>query len=413
MCQIMAAQAYGKPPRMGNCGAQWPPLRNAAHHVRLPGKDRGGATRYSAYSAPLLPAPMSTTTVRHTNQLIDETSPYLLQHAHNPVDWFPWTDGALEKARREDKPILLSIGYSACHWCHVMEQESFEDEGVAGLMNALYVCIKVDREERPDLDRIYQLAHQMLAQRPGGWPLTMFLSPEDHIPFFGGTYFPNTARYGMPAFDDVLRRVAGYFREHRSEIATHNTAMHNAFGHMQSDAPEPGVRPTPELLAAAGRELEAHFDAREGGWGGAPKFPHPTSIERCLRQWASIPRAPDRAALAMAGHTLSAMALGGIYDQIGGGFCRYSVDQHWMIPHFEKMLYDNAQLLVLYCDAALATGQKLYRQVATETAEWLMREMQSGEGGYYSTLDADSEGQEGKFYVWTQEELREILDDDE
>ncbi|MDA8362990.1 MAG: thioredoxin domain-containing protein [Gammaproteobacteria bacterium] len=356
---------------------------------------------------------MSSTTARHTNRLIDETSPYLLQHAHNPVDWFPWGAEAHEKARSEDKPILLSIGYSACHWCHVMEQESFEDEAVAGLMNTLYVCIKVDREERPDLDKIYQLAYQMLAQRPGGWPLTMFLSPDDHTPFFGGTYFPNAPRYGMPAFTDILRRVATYFRDQRSEITAQNTAIRNAFGRIQPGAPEPGLLPGPELLAAARRELAEHFDAREGGWGGAPKFPHPTNIDRCLRQWASAPREPDLGALAMARHTLSAMALGGIYDQIGGGFCRYSVDQHWMIPHFEKMLYDNAQLLALYCDAAIATGDELFRRVATETAEWLMREMQSADGGYYSTLDADSEGREGKFYVWTKEELRTILSDDE
>jgi len=356
---------------------------------------------------------MSPTTVPHTNRLIDETSPYLLQHAHNPVDWFPWCAEALEKAGREDKPILLSIGYSACHWCHVMEHESFEDEEVAGVMNALYVCIKVDREERPDLDRIYQLAHQMLAQRPGGWPLNMFLSPDDQTPFFGGTYFPNTARYGMPAFIDVLRRIASFYREHRGEIGKQNATVRNAFRNMEPAAPEPGLRVSPELLAAARRELEQHFDPRDGGWGGAPKFPHPTSIERCLRQWASNPAAPDRGALAMAEHTLRAMALGGIYDQVGGGFCRYSVDQHWMIPHFEKMLYDNAQLLTLYSDAAIATGDDLFRRVATETGEWLMREMQSPEGGYFSTLDADSQGHEGSFYVWTKDELRAILGDDE
>ena len=356
---------------------------------------------------------MSSTIVPHTNRLINETSPYLLQHAHNPVDWFPWCAEALEKARREDKPILLSIGYSACHWCHVMEHESFEDEEVASVMNALYVCIKVDREERPDLDRIYQLAHQMLAQRPGGWPLNMFLSPDDQTPFFGGTYFPNTARHGMPAFVDVLRRIASFYREHRGEIGEQNAAVRNAFQHMEPAAPEPGLVVGPELLAAARRELEQHFDPRDGGWGGAPKFPHPTSIERCLRQWAANPAAPDRAALAMAEHTLRAMALGGIYDQVGGGFCRYSVDQHWMIPHFEKMLYDNAQLLMLYSDAAIATGDDLFRRVATETAEWLMREMQSPEGGYYSTLDADSQGHEGSFYVWSKDELRAILSDDE
>ncbi len=356
---------------------------------------------------------MCSATTHRTNSLIGETSPYLLQHAHNPVDWFPWGDAALEQARREDKPILLSIGYSACHWCHVMEQESFENEAVADVMNSLFVCIKVDREERPDLDMIYQLAYQMLTQRPGGWPLNMFLSPEDHVPFFGGTYFPDTARHGMPAFVDILKRVASYFREQRSEIGGQNAAVHDAFRRIGSGIPEPGLVVHPELLAAARRELEEHFDAREGGWGGAPKFPHPTSIERCLRQWALDTRAPDSGALAMARQTLRSMALGGICDQAGGGFYRYSVDQHWMIPHFEKMLYDNAQLLALYADAAIATADPLFGSVAAGTAEWMMREMQSPEGGYYSTLDADSEGEEGRFYVWTREEMQSILDTDE
>ncbi|MHB8346352.1 MAG: thioredoxin domain-containing protein [Acidiferrobacterales bacterium] len=356
---------------------------------------------------------MSSTTSSHTNRLIDETSPYLLQHAHNPVDWFPWCAEALERARREDKPILLSIGYSACHWCHVMEHESFENEEVARIMNALYVPIKVDREERPDLDRIYQLAHQMLTQRPGGWPLNMFLAPDDHTPFFGGTYFPNTPRYGMPAFIDILQQVASFYREHRGQIGTQNAAVRDAFRRMDPGAPDPGLLVSPEPLAASRRELEEHFDQRDGGWGGAPKFPHPTSIDRCLRQWASNPRAPDHGALAMARHTLSSMALGGIYDHVGGGFCRYSVDQHWTIPHFEKMLYDNAQLLTLYSDAAIAIGDSLFRRVATETGEWIMREMQSPEGGYYSTLDADAQGHEGRFYVWTKEELRAILSSDE
>ncbi len=356
---------------------------------------------------------MSSVSSSHTNRLIDETSPYLLQHAHNPVDWFPWCVEALEKARREDKPILLSIGYSACHWCHVMEHESFEDEEVAGVMNALYVCIKVDREERPDLDRIYQLAHQMLVQRPGGWPLNMFLAPDDHTPFFGGTYFPRTTRYGMPAFTDILQRVASYYREHRDQIGAQNAAVRDAFRRIEPDVTEPGLLVGPEPLAAARRELEEHFDPRDGGWGGAPKFPHPTSIERCLRHWAVNAGAMDRGALDMARHTLQAMACGGIYDQIGGGFCRYSVDEHWMIPHFEKMLYDNAQLLTLYSDAAIATGDTLFWRVATETAEWIMREMQSVEGGYYSTIDADSQGHEGKFYVWTKEALQAILNDDE
>jgi len=358
---------------------------------------------------------MSSTAPFRTNRLIDETSPYLLQHAHNPVDWYPWGTEALEKARREDKPILLSIGYSACHWCHVMEHESFEDEQIARVMNTLYVCIKVDREERPDLDRIYQVAHQMLAQRTGGWPLNMFLAPDDQTPFFGGTYFPKTPRYGMPAFSDILQRVAAYYREHRDEIGSQNASVRDAFRRIEPTAPEPGLVIEPVILDSARHELEQHFDPRYGGWGSAPKFPHPTSIERCLRHWAAslVAGTPDPKALDMARYTLHAMASGGIYDQVGGGFCRYSVDDYWMIPHFEKMLYDNAQLLSLYCDAAIATGEPLFRRVAIETAEWIMREMQSPEGGYYSTLDADSEGHEGKFYVWTPDALHALLNEDE
>ncbi len=376
--------------------------------------DNGNTRRYSSYSQFADEFCMSLPAQSHTNRLINETSPYLLQHAHNPVDWYPWGSEALEKARREDKPILLSIGYSACHWCHVMEHESFENEEVARIMNSLYVCIKVDREERPDLDKIYQVAHQMLTQRPGGWPLTMFLAPGDQTPFFGGTYFPNTTRYGMPAFTDILHRVFEYYRAHREDVGTQNASVRDAFRRIQPAAPEPGLIIEPSVLDSARDELEQHFDPRYGGWGGAPKFPHPTSIERCLRHWAAgTAGARDTKALDMARYTLQAMASGGIYDQVGGGFCRYSVDEHWMIPHFEKMLYDNAQLLPLCCDASMATGEALFRRVAIETAEWIMREMQSPEGGYYSTLDADSEGHEGKFYVWTPDTLRAVLSDDE
>jgi uncharacterized protein YyaL (SSP411 family) len=343
---------------------------------------------------------------RHTNRLIRETSPYLQQHAHNPVDWYPWDEEALDKARREDKPILLSIGYSACHWCHVMAHESFEDEEVARVMNELYVCIKVDREERPDLDRIYQTAHQILAQRPGGWPLTMFLTPGDQMPFFGGTYFPKTAKYGMPAFPDLLRHVAEVYRTKRDAIREQNDSLSNLFRRLQPPTPAPGVHPGPELLAQAHAELKRQYDVRFGGFGGAPKFPHPTSLELCLHRAAS---GGDTQALQMVKHTLAAMAHGGIYDQLGGGFCRYSVDERWEIPHFEKMLYDNAQLLALYADAWLATGASLFRRIAVETAEWVMREMQAPAGGYYSALDADAEGHEGKFYVWSVEEIRSLL----
>jgi hypothetical protein len=350
-------------------------------------------------------------TASHTNALSRETSPYLLQHAHNPVAWHPWGAEALDKARRENKPILLSIGYSACHWCHVMAHESFEDEATARVMNELFVNIKVDREERPDLDRIYQTAHQMLASRPGGWPLTMFLAPDDHTPFFGGTYFPNEPRYGMPAFTDLCRRVAMYFREHHDEIESQNASVRDAFRRLSVTASPAGVPITDAVLARAREEIAGQFEAQYGGFGHAPKFPHPTTIERLLRRRAAHP--DDDEALHMARASLHAMASGGIYDQLGGGFCRYSVDDYWMIPHFEKMLYDNGQLLALYADAALAMDDTVFRRTAIETGKWVMREMQSPDGGYYSALDADSEGEEGKFYVWQPEEIKSLLTPDE
>ncbi len=355
------------------------------------------------------------TAAQHTNRLIHETSPYLLQHAHNPVDWHPWGEGALARAKREDKPILLSIGYSACHWCHVMEHESFEDEDVARVMNELFVSIKVDREERPDLDRIYQVAHQFLAGRPGGWPLNMFLTPDDRTPFFGGTYFPKESRHGLPAFAELLRRVHAFYREQRAAVEEQNAQVRQMFARYEPGRPTAGLTLTSQPLAVARQELERQYDPRHGGFGGAPKFPHPMSIERLLRHWAASrrERAPDAHALEMARHSLHVMATGGLYDQLGGGFCRYSVDEYWMIPHFEKMLYDNGQLLALCADALLATGDEMFRRAARETGEWTMREMQSPEGGYYSTLDADSEGHEGKFYVWTPDEVRALLNADE
>ena len=338
------------------------------------------------------------------NRLAKETSPYLQQHADNPVDWYPWGEEALRVAREQDKPILLSIGYSACHWCHVMAHESFADGAVAAAMNGLFINIKVDREERPDLDQIYQTAHALLTRRNGGWPLTMFLMP-DQTPFFGGTYFPKTARHGMPGFIDLMPQVAAAYHDKRGEIEQQNEALRAALA--QTLQPEGGGdQPSAAPLDHALRELKRIFDETDGGIGAAPKFPHPAELEFCLRRAAGL---KDDYALGMVRLTLTKMAEGGIFDQLGGGFCRYSVDQHWTIPHFEKMLYDNGPLLRLYSDLWLADPQPLYARTVAATAAWVMREMQSPDGGYYSSLDADSEHQEGKFYVWTPEAIEAAL----
>jgi uncharacterized protein YyaL (SSP411 family) len=347
------------------------------------------------------------------NRLDQETSPYLLQHADNPVDWYPWGEAALTAAKRENKPILLSVGYSACHWCHVMAHESFEDPAIAALMNREFINIKVDREERPDLDRIYQVAQQLITHRGGGWPLTMFLAPEDCQPFFGGTYFPKEPGSGLPGFADILKRVAEYFHSHGAEIREQNAQLALAFERMVPGASNAPLDETP--LREARQQLEELFDPNYGGFGRAPKFPQVGSLERCLRHWHGTSRdtQPDLKALYMATLSLTRMAEGGLFDQLGGGFSRYSVDDAWMIPHFEKMLYDNGQLLQMYAWATVATGEPLFGRTAAETAEWALRDMRSPEGGFYSSLDADSEGHEGRFYLWDRAEVRTLLTPEE
>jgi len=343
------------------------------------------------------------------NHLAQETSPYLQQHADNPVDWYAWHPDTLRLAREQDKPILLSIGYSACHWCHVMAHESFEDAEVAAVMNEHFINIKVDREERPDLDQIYQTAHHMLTQRNGGWPLTMFLSP-DGTPFFGGTYFPKQARYNLPAFPDLLKRVAQVYAKNRAELAEQGQQLIAALAETLPRADSSGVSLNDTPLALAVKQHKEHYDSVHGGLGSAPKFLHPAELDLLLRRSHA---SGDKQALHIVHFTLQQMAHGGLYDQLGGGFCRYSVDERWDIPHFEKMLYDNGLLLGLYCDAWQNSGDPLFARVIEQSAAWALREMQSPEGGYYSSLDADSEHEEGKFYVWQRDEIRALLSADE
>jgi uncharacterized protein YyaL (SSP411 family) len=340
-----------------------------------------------------------------SNRLANETSPYLLQHADNPVDWYPWGEEALAKAKAEDKPIFLSIGYSACHWCHVMAHESFEDEGVAAILNEHFVSIKVDREERPDLDRIYMNAVQAMTGS-GGWPMSVFLTPEGQ-PFFGGTYFPPTPRYGMPSFSQVLTTVADGWQNRRQELVESGQRLVAALEQqsaIREDVKRESVKS--ETVESAFQNLLKRFDRVHGGWGDGPKFPQPMALEFLLR-YHHLTGASR--ALHMVSQTLQAMARGGMYDQLGGGFHRYSVDDHWLVPHFEKMLYDNAQLARVYLHAWQVTGDPFYRVITEEILDYVVREMTDSAGGFYSTQDADSEGQEGKFFIWTPAEIREVL----
>ncbi|GJL80886.1 MAG: hypothetical protein DHS20C01_05200 [marine bacterium B5-7] len=350
------------------------------------------------------------------NRLVEAMSPYLKQHADNPVHWQPWDACALAEAVKSDKPVLLSIGYSACHWCHVMAHESFEDPSTASLMNELYINIKVDREERPDLDQIYQIAHQMLTRRPGGWPLTVMLTPRGLTPFFAGTYFPSTARHNLPSFKQVLTDVATHYRENRTKMDDHDVVMHQHFARINQPAVDESAGYSPVLSSSWSTdelqsEILAAMDCKHGGFGRAPKFPHATALGLLLvLRDHNAPTTDDSDNLQL---TLDAMALGGLFDQIGGGFFRYSVDDTFDIPHFEKMLYDNALLMPLYAAASIQFQNAEYRRVALATAKFVIKEMQLESGGFCSSLDADSAGGEGEYYVFSRGEIDQVLSGDE
>jgi len=357
---------------------------------------------------PTVSASTSSHTYAHTNRLAREKSPYLLQHAHNPVDWYPWGDDAFAKARQEHKPIFLSIGYSTCHWCHVMERESFEDDKIATFLNEHFISIKVDREERPDVDQIY-MTYVQATTGSGGWPLNVFLTP-DLKPFFGGTYFPPDNRYGRPSFLETLRKINELWQTRHDDVANSAKEIHERLTHHADQEPEHGVSLTPVILGNAAAQFKREYDPRHGGFGDAPKFPRPSQPAFLLRHAV---RTNDHEAIRMVLNTCDHMAAGGMYDQLGGGFARYSVDAQWLVPHFEKMLYDNAQLVNLYLDAYLVSGEALHADVARDIIRYVLRDMTHPDGGFFSAEDADSEGHEGKFYCWTKEELSQLLTPDE
>lgn len=379
---------------------QWPVLLGLAGVIQ--------SLDAASVKAPPLTPPMTTSSHSHTNRLSLQKSPYLLQHQHNPVDWFAWGPEAFEKARREQKPIFLSIGYSTCHWCHVMERESFESEATAKVLNAHFVAIKVDREERPDIDKIY-MSFVQGTTGSGGWPLNVFLTP-DLKPFFGGTYWPPERKYGRSSFQDVLMQVHEAWTSKRDQILESARSVHGQLSGMLAREATNGPALTAADLHQAGVSLKEGYDAAHGGFGKAPKFPTPSHPIYLLRY---AQRFNDAAALQMVLHTCDKMAAGGIYDQLGGGFSRYSVDEMWLVPHFEKMLYDNAQLVHLYLDAHQVTGDARFSDVARDILRYVLRDMTHPEGGFYSAEDADSEGKEGKFYCWTERELQALLPPDQ
>ena len=341
------------------------------------------------------------------NRLKNEKSEYLLQHADNPVDWYPWSKEAFDKAEKENKPIMLSIGYSACHWCHVMAHESFEDDGTAELMNANFINIKLDKEERPDLDKIYQMSQTIITGKTGGWPLTVFMTPTK-FPFFAGTYFPDTERHGLPGFKDILLRVMDFYKNQRDDISKQNIQIKNIFETLNKTKETKNIV-NEDLLSKVKSELISSIDRVHGGFGSAPKFPHVNNLDFLIK----TAEKNDKETLELIELTLTRMTCAGIYDHLKGGFFRYSVDELWMIPHFEKMLYDNGPMIDILCNAYKITQNSLYLDKINQTCQWAIEEMQDKQGGFYSTIDADSEHTEGKFYIWTDEELKDILNTNE